>query len=123
VLSISRDKRCLAASHGGDRNQGIPHEALCSSYEFTARIYRKPYGSSSFSYLNEIGERGTWIATGTPHCGTTMLGWTNVLLSYASPPASGTDVYRVAVTASVGGVNKLVRTMFHHLVIDSNSDF
>jgi len=29
----------------------------------------------------------------------------------------------VAVTASVGGVNKLVRTMFHHLVIDSNSDF
>jgi len=84
-------------------------EAFCEGFKNYMAIYKKPAGSSTFSLVKSFLYRGTWTSGGgcIVKAGTNGY-YPNDLLA-PSPPASGTDTYRIVTYVVVDGQYRSMR--------------
>jgi hypothetical protein len=89
----------------------------CSSYLVKTVLYKKAQGASTFTRIGGGFQRGYWVGPGgngfsTAGCHVNNEAGYNIPI--VTPPATGTDVYRVAVSVHVAGVQRTARMMAAH---------
>lgn len=82
--------------------------ATCEGVKVDVRVYKKALGASSFSSYSNVVLEGDWIDSpnGFDTCNWKVM--SGALGAAAEPNDGGTETYRVAVKASIGGVAKAV---------------
>jgi hypothetical protein len=93
------------------------NKAECESYKLRVYVYKKEGNDWSFKYGGHT--TATWHPNATfPHPRCEMS--SNYTPTSFTPPASGTDKYRVLVAAEMSGKNKPVTVNAQHTVIPQN---